>query len=75
VVVSSIGSAASGIQEALKRLEAKLAEMDGEPVRQIVKIRAAGRETVTSTTDFTAFSIAPIADSVFATPPGYRAAR
>jgi Domain of unknown function (DUF4412) len=72
---SPVGGAAFGVQGALKRLEAKLAEMDGEPVRQIVKIRAGGRETVTSMTDFTGFSAAPIADSVFATPPGYRTAR
>jgi len=46
-------------------LERKLAEMQGVAVRHTLTVKVSGREVSATTTNFTNFSAAPIADSLF----------
>jgi hypothetical protein len=70
------GGASAGLEKTMAEMQQKTAGLDGLPVLQVMTIRSAkdGPAMVEITMETGGFSTAPLPDSLFAIPTGYRRA-
>ena len=68
------GGASAGLEKMIAGLQQKTAGMDGLPVLEVVKLRSSkdGPAMIEITLETGGFSTAPLPDSLFAVPAGYR---